>query len=369
MHLCSPHAVSDRQDILIIGAGLIGLCTADALESRGARVRVIDARPGPCEGTSFSNSGMIHPSQALSWDADAAASSDLARAFKDAARVTARLGERSKTLLVDKMTSLGVPLHGSGCLQIFSDMAAAQTAQSGYNEIGVKADIILNEIDTFTRPACFFPNDISGDARAFGCALAADLEARGVEFVYDAADLDIRQSEDRFFVRTSQGICEAKHLVIAAGVQSPDCLARLGLRLKLNLVSGTAADFDLPQDMGDLPHCPVMDAQSRSALTIFSDRIRISGGWGLDDPAPLLTRWRSIAPDMMARLGELRSAWSGLRPVSPVGRPYISRTSIPNLWVNTGHGHMGWTLCAGSGELMAEMILDGRTNRSFAYSG
>ena len=361
--------MSDQQDIIIIGAGLIGLCTADALAARGARVCVIDARPGPCEGTSFSNSGMIHPSQAMSWDLAQTQSPDLARAMTDAARVTARLGERSKELLLEKTKSLGLPQRAPGCLQLYPDIDSARAAQAGYNDIGIAANILIDPLDTFGMAACQFPNDASGDARAFGCALAADLDARGVSFVYEAGDLDIRQSEGRFFVRTAQGVFNAEHLVIAAGAQSVECLERLDVRLQLNAVSGAAADFALPAETDDLPACPIMDAQSRSALTVFSDRVRISGGWGLDDPASLLERWRDIAPGLMLRLGQPRSTWSGLRPVSPVGRPYISGTSIPKLWVNTGHGHMGWTLCAGSGELLAEMIINGQKDNRFAFSG
>ena len=369
MHLCRPLAVDDQQDILIIGAGLIGLCTADALAARGVRVRVIDARPGPCEGTSFSNSGMIHPSQAMSWDPETLQSPSLTRARTDAARVTARLSERSKALLVEKIKSLGLPSRPAGCLQLHTDINAVRKAQAEYNEIGIQTNVVMDPVDTFGMTACQFPDDTSGDARAFGCALAADLKARGVSFIYGAEDLDIRQSEGQFFVRTSQGGFRADHLVIAAGAQSVGCLARLGVRLRLNAVAGAAADFALPEDCEDFPKFPVMDTLSRSAMTVFSDRVRISGGWGLDNPEPLLERWRDIAPGLMLRLGQPRSTWSGLRPVSPVGRPYISGTSIPKLWVNTGHGHMGWTLCAGSGELLADMIVDGADDSRFAFSG
>lgn len=369
MHLCRPLAVEDQQDIIIIGAGLIGLCTADALTARGVRVRVIDARPGPCEGTSFSNSGMIHPSQAMSWDPDTLQSSALARVRTDAARVTARLGERSKALLLEKISSLGLPPRAPGCLQLHADIDAVRTAQAGYDEIGIKTNIIMDPVNTFGMTACQFPDDTSGDARAFGCALAANLQVRGVSFTYDAADLDIRQSEGQFFVRTSKGGFRSDHLVVAAGAHSAGCLARLGVRLRLNTVAGAAADFALPGERDDLPDIPVMDAESRSALTIFTDRVRISGGWGLNDPAPLLERWRAIAPGLMLRLGQPRSIWSGLRPISPVGRPYISGTSIPKLWVNTGHGHMGWTLCAGSGELLADMIIDGASDSRFVFLG
>lgn len=369
MHLCRALAVSDKQDIIIIGAGLIGLCSADALAAKGARVQVFDARPGPCEGTSFSNSGMIHPSQAMCWEPSSHQSADLARAQLDAARVTARLGERSKTLLLDRMKSLGLPLRAPGCVQLHADVDAARAAQTEYNEIGIRANILINNKDTFGKAACHFPDDSSGDARAFGCALAAELGERGVAFTYDAQDLDIRTSGGRFYVRTSKSQASADHLIIAAGIYSVQCLARLGVRLQLNPVSGAAADFDLPDERDDFPSCPVMDTQSRSALTVFEDRIRISGGWGLDNPASLIERWREIAPGLMFRLGLPRSTWTGVRPVSPVARPYISGTSVQNLWVNTGHGHMGWTLCAGSGELLAGLVLGDIEDRRFAFSG
>ena len=355
----------DQQDILIIGAGLIGLCTADELSARGARVRVIDARSGPCEGTSFSNSGMIHPSQAMSWDPQTA----FLKNNLDAARVTAELGERSRTLLLEKMGDLGLSTRPEGCLQLYPDIAAARAAQSRYADIGVRANVLMNTSETFGMAACHFPNDASGDAREFGCALAAQLEARGVAFNYNAENVDVRRSDDRFYVKTGDKIFNAKNLIIAAGGNSVECLARLGVRLSLNIIAGAAADFDIPTNFARLPACPVMDAQSRSALTVFSDRIRISGGWGVENPAILLDRWREIAPELLEKLGPQRSSWTGLRPVSPVGRPYISGTSIPNLWVNTGHGHMGWTLCAGSGEYLAEIILEGREDKRFAFSG
>lgn len=357
--------MTDQQDILIIGAGLIGLSTADELSVRGARVRVIERRAGPCEGTSFSNSGMIHPSQAMSWDPDAA----FTRNNLDAVRVTARLAERSKTLLMDKMKALGLPERKPGCLQLYPNIEAARTAQTRYAEIGIRANVLMNTDETFGMAACQFPDDGSGDARLYGLALAKSLETRGVSFIYGAEDLDIRRSDGRFFVKAAGEVYNAEHLIIAAGPRSADCLARLGMRLQLKAVAGAAADFDLPGSYTDLPGCPVMDAKSRSALTVFSDRVRISGGWDIKEITPLLERWRQIAPELIASLGAQRSQWTGYRPVSPVGRPYISGSSIPKLWVNTGHGHMGWTLCAGSGELMAQMIMSEESDNRFSFSG
>ena len=357
--------MTEHHDIIIIGAGLIGLCTADEMSARGLRVCVVDARPGPCEGTSFSNSGMIHPSQALSWDPRTRQSGYAL----DAARVTVDLAKRSKTLLVEKMEALGLPKRADGCLQLFPDIDAACAAQSRFSDIGIRANILMHAKDTFGHAACQFPDDTSGDARAFGCALAAELAARGVSFVYKASDLNIRRQRERFYIKTADNLFSADHCVIAAGADSVKCLAQFDIRLTLNGVAGAAADFELPAQISELPDCPIMDVESRSALTVFSDRVRISGGWGLKDPNALIERWREIAPELMASLGSQRSQWTGIRPVSPVGRPYISATSLSGLWVNTGHGHMGWTLCAGSGELLAKMIIEGHQDRRFVFSG
>ena len=357
--------MTEHHDIIIIGAGLIGLCTADELSARGLRIRVIDARPGPCEGTSFSNSGMIHPSQAMTWDPQIR----LSRHVLDAARVTVDLAKRSKTLLVEKMESLGLPKRADGCLQLFPDIESARAAQSRFSDIGIRANILMNTKDTFGQAACQFPDDTSGDARAYGCALAAKLMAQGVSFVYNSSDLNIRRTDERFYIKSGHNLFSADQCVIAAGADSVKCLAQLDLRLSLNAVAGSAADFELPTQKTLLPDCPIMDVKSRSALTVFPDRIRISGGWGLTDPTSLIGRWYEIAPELMSSFGPQRSKWTGLRPVSPVGRPYISATTISGLWINTGHGHMGWTLCAGSGELLAKMIIDGHQDQRFTYSG
>ncbi|WP_427453664.1 NAD(P)/FAD-dependent oxidoreductase [Litorimonas sp. WD9-15] len=352
--------------IVILGAGLIGLCTADHLLAKGAKVTVIDARSGPCEGTSFSNSGMIHPSQACSWAKDDAhANFDAA-----AARVTADLGKRSAVLLKTRMRELGLPDRPSGCVQIYPSVESARTAQTGFNVIGIHADILIDPIETFNQPACAFPDDLSGNAKDFGCALAADLTARGVTSLYNTDNFAVRRQEDGIFkIMAGEARLDCDQLIIAAGIQTPAVLKRLDVRMTLDPVSGVAVNFTLPHDKIDLPSRPVMDAASRTALTVFDNHVRISGGWNVSDPKSILARWQEISPELMARLGAPLSTWHAQRPVSPVGRPYISSTSIPGLWVNTGHGHMGWTLCAGSGELLANMIVDGVSDKRFTFAG
>lgn len=354
------------QHIIVLGAGLIGLCTAYSLHQKGTRVTVIEAQNGPCQGTSYSNSGMIHPSQAKSWAPNETATKEASTA----AQVTVDLAKRSAALLQPLITSLGRPARPNGCIQIFPNLDAARQAQTDFNSIGIRADILLDPIETLNHPACLFPDDNSGNAKAFGNALAADLAQKGVSFLYNIDNFAIRQNDQADLkVMAGKRHLSCDHIVLAAGHQTVSVLDQIDLRMQLDPVAGMALDFDLPEDMSDFPSRPIMDAHSRTALTIFEDCIRISGGWNVTSAQTLLDHWEKLAPQIMERLKTPRSTWTGYRPVSPVGRPYISATSRKGVWVNTGHGHMGWTLCAGSGELMAEMILEGRQDKRFSFVG
>lgn len=353
----SPH-------IIILGAGLIGLSAADALLARGARVTVVEREPAVMRGASFANSGMIHPSQACNW---AGPANDLA---VDAA--VQDLAIRSMALLRDRMLALGLTemlSRAPGCFQIFETAADVDQALARLRARGIAAERRAASAQTFGRAALFLTGDGSGDARQYGEALARSVVARAGELVVAAQTPEIRINGDgqaTLHVGGYQWTPDA--LVVACGAQSADVLSPVGINLPVTPVRGWAVDFALP-DGTAVTDVPVMDAPSRSALTRFAGRVRLSGTWDEDSPAPLLARWAEIAPNLMASVGEPLQVWSGLRPVSALGRPFIGRASVPNLWVNAGHGHMGWTLCAGSGALLADMICDGRSDDRFAVAG
>ncbi|GHA88915.1 D-amino acid dehydrogenase [Algimonas arctica] len=352
----SPH-------IVILGAGLIGLSTADSLLRRGARVTVVEREATVMRGASFANSGMIHPSQACNW---AGPANDLA---VDAA--VQDLALRSMTLLQDRMTGLGLTAMRSrapGCFQIFDHNADADQGFARLQARGIPVERRAKSSQTFDRPALFFASDRSGDARLFGDALARSVVTQGGEIQLAAQAPKIEMHEDgRATLVVGQDRCTPDGLVVACGAQSATVLRAVDIDLPVSPVRGWAADFRLPEG-ASVPDVPVMDASSRSALTRFSDRLRLSGTWGEDSVTPLLDRWGHIAPDFMAGLDAPIQVWSGLRPVSVAGRPYIGQTRVSNLWVNTGHGHMGWTLCAGSGALLADMMCDGRADTRFALT-
>ena len=373
----SVNVMAEPLKIAIIGAGLIGLSSADALlraSKKGAVVvTIFEQRSAPVRGTSFCNSGMIHPSQSVSWSSDGKIPDKLSLA---ASLSVFDLATRSRKLLQDNAKRLKLTdmlKRSKGCMQIYPDIRDAQKAQKAFESLGVKSSILMDPVETFGHPALLFPDDISGNARLYGEALAADLKARGVDIIYNANDISFRPQDDGVAIGLAQDEFSNPrrenfdHVIMAVGPQSPNVMASLGLSIQIDAVGGHAVNYAKP-DM-TLPDRPLMDVTSRSALTVFKDHVRLSGTWGLEDNAALLARWNSLAPQMMSKLGPPQTSWTGLRPVSRLGRPYISATSIPRLWVNTGHGHLGWTLCAASGALMAKMILDGEVDKRFAYAG
>jgi len=210
-------------------------------------------------------------------------------------------------------------------------MASTRLAQKHYFENGVMSRAVMDVEATLGHSALYFEGDMWGNARDYALALEADIKSRGAVFIYDAPDLRIRRGDQGVTAQMKGHIFHADHVIVAAGPQSPDVLAQLGLHLPMKQVRGFAVNFERP-----------------------------------DSARPLLQRWCELAPDIMRNLKPATEIWSGLRPMSKAGRPYIGPTSVKGLWVNTGHGHMGWTLSAGSGELISKMILDGAKDDRFA---
>lgn len=352
--------MKDDPHIIIIGAGLIGLSCADSLTARGARVTVIERATAPMRGTSFANSGMIHPSQAWPW-------TDV-KAPRQAARAVLELAKRSAPLIAATAQRLGLPMQNRapGCLQMFRNTRSWEAAQSRYDSLGIayRRQPIGGVLGDY--PALFFPTDFSGNAYDYGAALADDLCARGVEIIFDTACRPLLRDGRVIGVTGSKGEIMTDHVILAAGPAS-DALARsVGLSLPLSPLKGYAVSYTMPAKL-DIPKVPVMDAHSRSAVSVFGDVLRLSGTAGAPNAQTLLDIWAALIPGLADNLGApITPIWQADRPMSDTGTPLIGRSSVPGLWVNTGHGPMGWTLCAGSGAVMADMIIDGQTAPEFS---
>lgn len=357
-----------RYDVAIIGAGLIGLSSADALSRRGLKVLVADIANQVMQGTSFCNSGMIHPSQSWPW-AQLELSGD---ARLSAARDVASLAADSAAILKSRAAELGLPQsrRSAGCLQLFRDDQARDKACSGFEAIGIAYERRSAGALFSDRPAVFFQGDASGNSYDYGGALADDLRARGVDIALGQGAA-LWQEEGRVIgLRLGNRDIAATDVIMAAGMQSARLASWAGLTLPMKRAVGWAVNFARPvlEPSGfDLPAYPVMEVGFCAALTVFEDTVRLSGTIDLPDERGLLSLWGNIAPELMQCLdAPIGAPWRGERPMSLTGKPFIGRSSVPGLWLNTAHGHMGWTLCAGSAELLARMIADGESDERFA---
>lgn len=332
--------------IAIIGGGLIGLSTADSLIARDVRVTVFEKGAETGHGAGRYNSGMIHPSQVKPWLYDA----DL-----EMIRDLLRWANISRDLLMQRREMLECEDLGrsSGTLQIFDNPDAKQKALNFYTESGVPCREYSGDW-TFGCYGLEFPEDQSGNAHHYCLKLRKDLERRGCEFRTNSPAA-VEQQGGIISVKTPKSVKAFDHVIVAAGAASADVLKPLGYDLPVSPLRGHALVFDRPDT--SLPECPVMHAASHSALTVFDDHVRLSGTVNKEQPKSLLNIWTDISPALVKALGDPVVEWSADRPWSEIGRPVIGSTNVPNLWVNSGHGHMGWSLCAWSGEHLAEMIL------------
>ena len=334
----------------IIGAGLIGLSTADSLTERGEEVVIWDRAPAPGMGASFSNSALLHPSQAAPWIVEGLSDDLDEGAREELTAIGLELAARSGDRLTRRMSELGLPARKMGVMQIFNSAEARDTRLQSYARMGTLAE----PSDWFGHSAINIPGDSSADARAYSARLSEDLAERGVEFRM-CADVELAESDNGLVITCGDTRETAGRVVVAAGRATAKLIERMGLDLPVMGVPGHALSFLRSDDLADMP--AVMHADSRSALTVLNGEVRISGSVGLGSPDDLLPIWRELVPDLMEELGQPRRAWTGYRPCTPDGKPIMGPTPINGLYVNTGHAHMGWTLCAGAGELVAEDIV------------
>jgi D-amino-acid dehydrogenase len=207
------------------------------------------------------------------------------------------------------------------------------------------------------------PNDETGDCFKFTNALAAMAQAKGVTFRYGTEVESLAADAGRIVsVQTSKGTIVADRYVVAMGTRSPQAVRPLGLRLPVYPVKGYSITAPIV-DVERSPASTVVDESYKVAFTRLGDRIRVGGtaeiaGHDLRLRPERRATLVHLLQDLFPGAGDVEAAsfWTGLRPMTPDGTPVIGRTSIPNLFLNTGHGTLGWTMACGSGALLADLI-------------
>lgn len=400
---------------LIIGGGLIGLATAQVLAGRGERVRVLEAREGVGLETSFANGGMLTPSMSEPWNGpgvyrDLAASlirpspsmqlrfraipsliswgiaflrNSTPDRFFAAIEDNYRLAiySRDKTLFLAQDEQFAYDQLDAGTLCVFRDkdeMAKRRAIndhiascgmtfrECGRDEI-VSIEPLLDDVADKLVGGFWYPDDASGDAHLFCRELARTIVAQGGEIDSSMQVSSILERNGRVCgVDTNRGRIDADRVVVAAGAHSPALLGPLGHSLPVKPAKGYSLTFNC-EGLGALPGAPIVDESSHAVVSRFGERIRIVGTAEFDGFDKSIRRFRldhlfSVLEGLLPRLASKLSrddgqAWAGLRPMSSDGRPFIGPTGIAGLYVNAGHGALGWTMAMGSAHLLTDQIL------------
>lgn len=404
----------ESTDITVVGAGLIGLASAWALHQRGWRVRVIEAREQAGLETSYANSGMLTPSMADPWNRPGVWRDLLAWLGREDAPMLLRPGalpqylgwglrflahsapsrHRIATLAnfalaeaslqqfrrLRERLPLDYDLRTRGTLQLFRhaedfDRARAHTevlaarglsARVLVGEACVQVEPLLAAVATQFVGAIHYTDDETGDAHRYCQGLASHLADAGVEFLFDTRVLGVRHAQARVQgLATSRGDMDTRHVVLACASHSVALARACGVHLPIRPVKGYS--LTVPDVAAErLPGLSLIDHHLHAAITPFDTRLRLAGTAEFAGFDQVLRQGRIEALwDMLQRIlpGRFDAAdraraipWCGLRPMSADGVPFIGRSPVEGLYINTGQGHLGWTQSLGSGDLLAALV-------------
>ncbi|MGS1017051.1 D-amino acid dehydrogenase [Allosphingosinicella humi] len=397
--------------IAVLGSGVIGVTSAYYLAKAGHEVTVIDRQFGPAQETSFANAGEISPGYASPWAGPGipvkaikwlmmehaplilrlAVDRDMlcwllamlrnctsARYAVNKERMV-RLAEYSRDRLIDLRAETGIQYDErmQGTLQLFrteKQLAGIAKDVAVLREGGVPFEVLDPDGCIAAEPGLAavrgkfvgglrLPHDETGDCFKFTNALA-DLAARaGVSFQYGANILGIETEAGRVSaIRTDRGAVTADRYVLALGSYSAAMLRPLGIKLPVYPVKGYSITVPII-DAERAPVSTLMDETYKIAITRLGDRIRVGGmaeisGFNNELPPRRRATLAYSVGDLFPGAGDLAAAtyWSGLRPMTPDGTPVVGATPFDNLFLNTGHGTLGWTMACGSGQVIADIV-------------
>jgi len=206
------------------------------------------------------------------------------------------------------------------------------------------------------------PNDETGDCQLFTQRLAAMAEQAGVVFRYNTpVDRLLYEGEKIYGVKCGDEIVKADAYVMAFGSYSTAMLKGM-VDIPVYPLKGYSLTIPVAEDDG-APVSTILDESYKIAITRFDQRIRVGGmaeivGFNTELLRPRRETLEMVVRDLFPRGGHVEQAtfWTGLRPMTPDGTPIVGRTPYKNLWLNTGHGTLGWTMACGSGQLISDLI-------------
>jgi D-amino-acid dehydrogenase len=396
--------------VVVMGGGVIGVSTAYYLARAGAEVTLVDRQPGAALETSFANAGQVSPGYSTPWAAPGIPLKAIKWMFQKHAPLAIRLdgsvfqlrwmaqmlrhcaparyaenkermmrvAEYSRSCLqaLRAETGIGYEHRTGGTIQLFRSQAQVDAVQRDtqvLQELGVPYELLSPEQLALAEPGLAhatgrlagglrLPNDETGDCHMFTRGLAEIARSLGVDFRFghDVEGL-VTEGGQVAGVRVGGEVLRADRYVLAFGSFSRAFAQPLGLDLPVYPVKGYSLTVPLV-DEAFAPRSTVLDETYKIAVTRFDNRIRVGGMAELAGfDMRLDPRRRATLEHVVSDLfpgGDLPQAtfWTGLRPMTPDSTPIIGATKFPNLFLNTGHGTLGWTMACGSGKLVADLV-------------
>ena len=397
--------------VIVLGSGVVGTTTAYYLSKAGADVTVIDRRSGAGLETSFANAGQVSPGYSTPWAAPGIPIKALRWMFQRHAPLAVRLdgtlwqlqwiaamlrnctdsryalnkermmrvAQYSRECLGALRESTGIRYEHrtGGTLQLFrraSQVEAAKLDIAVLEECGVayelldaggvaRAEPALAHSKSLLAGGLRLPGDETGDCQLFTEELAALAEKNGVRFLYGHEADSLANDGGRILgVQVGKDLLRADRYVMAMGSYTREMLRPLGLHIPVYPVKGYSLTVPM-LDESLAPVSTVLDETYKIAITRFDNRIRVGGMAELSGFDLRLKQARRDTLEMVTRDlfpgGDLLRAsfWTGLRPMTPDGTPIIGGTRYSNLFLNTGHGTLGWTMACGSGKLISDIVM------------
>ncbi|MFY9314800.1 MAG: D-amino acid dehydrogenase [Burkholderiales bacterium] len=382
--------------VAVLGAGVIGTTTAWYLRQMGHDVRVLDRREGPGLETSFANGGQISadhaapwakpgvPLQALQWMMRADAPllfrpradpaqwrwglaflrNCTAARFREHAARLQRLGRYSRGELraLTRATGLEYDRVGRGILVLYTGNRAFEPGWKTPEECIAIEPAVASLRDRLVG-GHYLPEDESGDAYKFTAGLAKLCEARGVTFEFGVSVEGLSVWNGKIHaVRTKTSDIEADAYVLALGSYSPLLARPIGIELPIYPLKGYSVTMPVKNPRAAWT-VSLSDEAHKLVLSRMGERLRIAGTAELSgyDTELNTVRCEAIVQRVMQLFPDAgdptqASYWAGLRPATPSNLPCVCATKYPNLFLNTGHGTLGWTHACGSGRIVADLV-------------
>ncbi len=397
--------------VLVLGSGVIGVASAYQLALAGHEVTVIDRQPAAGLETSYGNAGEVSPGYSAPWAGPGVPikaikwllmehrplvirpTIDLnlvrwglamlrnctaARYELNKGRMV-RLAEYSRDCLKELRAQTGIRYdeRTQGTLQLFRTQAQLDGTAADIailKRYGVAFELLdragfirhepaLAHVQEKFAGGLLLPGDETGDCFKFTQNLAALAAKQGVQFRYGTRIQRMQMAGNQIDgVVTDSGNLKSDAYLVALGSYSPLLLKNVGIRIPVYPVKGYSITVPIT-DASGAPESTVMDESHKVAVTRLGDRIRVGGtaelaGYTLRLHEARRRTLEHVVTDLFPRGGDVSRAefWCGLRPMTPDGTPVVGATRLPNLFLATGHGTLGWTMAAGTGRVIADVI-------------